>query len=165
MVGKGIVERHRLDTAPHDFATVVEAASLAHDIGNPPFGHSGESAISAWFGGRLGGDLLADLSEQESRDFQHFEGNAQGFRLLTNLQNHAGNGGLQLTHAVLGAFTKYPCSSDLHGKSTYIGHKKHGFFRAEEEYFSEIANDLGLISVLRWQRVVPASSCISNGDR
>jgi dGTPase len=105
MVGKGIVERHRLDTAPHDFATVVEAASLAHDIGNPPFGHSGESAISAWFGGRLGGDLLADLSEQESRDFQHFEGNAQGFRLLTNLQNHAGNGGLQLTHAVLGAFT------------------------------------------------------------
>jgi dGTPase len=136
MVGKDIIQRHQLDAAPHDFATIVEAASLAHDIGNPPFGHSGESAISEWFRGQLGCHLLADLSEQERRDLQNFEGNAQGFRLLTRLQNHVDNGGLQLTHAVLGAFTKYPRSSDVNSKCTYVGHKKHGFFKLKKSILS-----------------------------
>ncbi len=147
LVGGEAIKRHRLHAAAHDFATIVEAAALAHDVGNPPFGHSGELAIATWFRNRLGCHLLADLNEQESRDFRNFEGNAQGFRLLTNLQNHIGNGGLQLTHAVLGAFTKYPCSSTFVGESTYVGHKKHGFFCMEHAYFQQIAEDMGLVSL------------------
>lgn len=145
LVGKEVVKRHNLgELAPHDFANIVEAACLAHDLGNPPFGHSGESAISMWFCSQRGADLLRSLSEQQQQDFKNFEGNAQGFRILSNLENYESNGGLQLTHAVLGTFTKYPRISTPADASTYVGHKKHGFFAAETPYFREISQNLGL---------------------
>jgi dGTPase len=160
LVGETIVPRHGLQTrrltADH-FGYIVEAACIAHDLGNPPFGHSGEAAISKWFqDASLAHDLLRDLSEQQRQDFLRFEGNAQGFRIITNLENHPSNGGLQLTHAVLGAFTKYPCSSCFSDSTNYVGTKKNGFFAAEHQYFVEVAKETGLVPIegsgMAWRR-------------
>jgi dGTPase len=119
---------------------------LAHDIGNPPFGHSGEGAIRSWFkraesshapfGKKTGG--------ARPEDFRKFEGNAQGFRILTQLENNKWDGGLQLTYAVLGAFTKYPIASIV-PMDNYPGAKKVGFFMSEQTYFVEAAEKLDLI--------------------
>ena len=127
------------------FGYVVQAACLAHDIGNPPFGHAGEEAIQSWFQSNesiFGNKVVAAQRE----DLLNFEGNAQGFRILTQLENYRLEGGLQLTFAVLGTFTKYPRSSIAQIKSTdqYPGGKKVGFFDAERDYFCEIAKSLGL---------------------
>jgi dGTPase len=160
LVGQTIVSQHGLesrDLAADQFGYIVEAACLAHDLGNPPFGHSGEAAISKWFKeSRLADELMSDFTEQEKQDFLKFEGNAQGFRIITSLENHPSNGGLQLTHAVLGAFTKYPCASCFSDSVKYIGTKKNGFFSAEHPYFAEIAEETGLLprsdSRLAWCR-------------
>jgi len=128
----------------HDFGAIVAAACLAHDIGNPPFGHSGETAIQSWFRGS-GNQYLESLSERERNDFLRFEGNAQGFRLITRLQNANHRGGFQLTYAVLGAFGKYPRPSDLL-KSTKISEKKFGYYADDSENFRSVADGLGLIS-------------------
>lgn len=92
---------------PHDVGTVVAAACLAHDIGNPPFGHAGESAIQEWFAENEE-QYLSGMPEAQKQDLLKFEGNAHGFRTLSRLQNPDQEGGLQLTSAVLGTFTKYP---------------------------------------------------------
>jgi dGTPase len=131
------------ETSPGDIGNIVAAACLAHDIGNPPFGHTGESAIAEWFVSTPDGQaVLEQLTPEERTDFEKFEGNAQGFRVLTKLQN-SHNPGLQLTCAVLGAFTKYPrpsyCNSAEQSKW-----KKHGFFRAEADAFQEVALALGI---------------------
>jgi dGTPase len=121
---------------------------LAHDIGNPPFGHSGEASIAEWFKTHFrvcGPDH--NLGEAEENDFTYFEGNAQGFRILTQIENNKWAGGLQLTYAVLGAFSKYPNSSKgyrVHG-DTYIGAKKVGFFDSERDNFTRVAEKLRLI--------------------
>ena len=130
----------------HDIAQIVSNACLAHDIGNPPFGHAGEQAIGSWFRENASRSLLSDLHPHERADFERFEGNAQGFRLLTRLQNSLDAGGLRLTHATLGAFTKYP-SSSLRASTddAYVGSKKHGFFKEDISEFELIAKDLGLI--------------------
>jgi dGTPase len=109
-VAPQITNKH---VSPDDFGYIVEAACLAHDVGNPPFGHSGEQAISDWFrdGNERAQELLTHLPEHQRLDLTRFEGNAQGFRIVTNLENRRGNGGLQLSYAVLGALCKYPCSS------------------------------------------------------
>jgi dGTPase len=105
-VGKKIRERdQRAERFPQDMGAVVAAACLAHDIGNPPFGHSGESAIASFFEHGEGNQFLAQLSDRERMDLLKFEGNAQGFRLLSRLQLE-GDGGMQLTAATLAAFTK-----------------------------------------------------------
>lgn len=126
---------------------VVQAACLAHDIGNPPFGHGGETAIQKWFARRLA-PSCADfhLVGAQREDFLRFEGNAQGFRILTQMENHKQNGGLQLTYAVLGTFSKYPCSSLAQPDScdNYPGAKKFGFFEAERTHFEEVATGLDL---------------------
>lgn len=127
---------------PHDVGTIVAAACLAHDIGNPPFGHSGEAAIQEWF--ESGCDLSA-LNEVEREDLRKFEGNAQGFRTLCRLQHAPQRGGLQLTCAVLGAFTKYPRASVVDGVQTSgVSGKKFGFMHSEAELFAEVADELGL---------------------
>jgi dGTPase len=97
---------------PQDVGTIVAAACLAHDIGNPPFGHAGESAIQEWF---ETGTMLdnSGMAQAEQQDLLKFEGNAFGFRTLCTLQNHPQPGGLQLTSAVLGTFSKYPRASDV----------------------------------------------------
>jgi dGTPase len=118
-----------------DLGAIVAAACLAHDLGNPPFGHAGEQAIASFYKEKN----LNFLSDSEQEDLCNFEGNAQGFRLLTTRKD------LSPTLATLGAFTKYPCASSFPGKSKKIkSQKKYGFFQSEAETFAEVANSLGL---------------------
>ena len=131
------------------FGDIVQAACLAHDIGNPPFGHSGEDTIGRWFNSSVNSPAIfgSDMKDIEKNDLRYFEGNAQGFRILTQLENNRWSGGLRLTYAVLGTFTKYPRSSVVHPipNDSYIGGKKIGFFESERGYFEKIASGLGLI--------------------
>ncbi|KPQ18995.1 MAG: dGTPase [Algoriphagus marincola HL-49] len=135
---------------------IVAAACLAHDIGNPPFGHSGEQSFRVFFkkffAQRDNEDFLNELSQKERRDFLEFEGNAEGFRILTNDHPSGQQGGLKLTYSTLGAFTKYPKESiieNLNSRGELTpkrrSKKKVGFFQSERSIFEEIANDLGLI--------------------
>jgi len=127
------------------FGYVVQAACLAHDIGNPPFGHFGEYAMRSWFekNAKPCSRLAVKLDDVRQEDFTLFDGNAQGFRIITQLEDAKWAGGLQLTHAVLGTFTKYPRASNII-KDNYIGGEKPGFLKSEEHYFVEIAEQLGL---------------------
>jgi dGTPase len=124
---------------PQDVGAILQAACLAHDIGNPPFGHAGEYAIRGWFKKNQG--YLRRLSTLEQLDLQNFEGNAQGLRILTQLEGHLFDGGLRPTFATLGSFVKYPWSSS-HAAS--IQTQKFGFFQSEKEHMEEIASELGL---------------------
>jgi dGTPase len=148
MVGQEIAPRLK-DTAvtADSFGHIVQAACLAHDIGNPPFGHSGEEAIRDWF---IRSEVKLKkagikLSKAQTADFELFEGNAQGFRILTQLEMALNNGGLQLTYAVLGTFAKYPRSSVVPRDASYPGGKKVGFLDAERDYFLDVAKGVGLI--------------------
>ncbi len=159
LVGERVIKKYGIEKFyPADFGTIVAAACLAHDIGNPPFGHSGEDAIKHWFQtSSLAREVLGELDESHKQDFTEFEGNAQGFRLLTRLQNPQNRGGMQLTAAVLASFTKYPRSSQIHGPRSTDGAslKKHGFFLAEQPFFEEVANATGLtprLQSMAWQR-------------
>jgi dGTPase len=121
----------------HTVASVVHAACLAHDIGNPPFGHGGEETIQAWF--RSQPQLLRALSSAEAEDLRCFAGNAQGFRILTQLENYRFDGGLRLTHATLGAFMKYVVTAGDRGEdSEHVARRKPGFFESERAYVAEI---------------------------
>ncbi len=149
MVGKQLLEKHpHLATTEgytfNDFGSIVAAASLAHDIGNPPFGHSGEKAIGAFFSNGWGAKFKKDLSPQEYQELIDFEGNANGFKILN--KDRAGvSGGLRLSYATLGAFTKYPKTALPKKPSSHIAHKKYGVFKGEQTLFEDIANELGLI--------------------
>lgn len=144
-VGEAIVANHGLkEVQPADIGAIVAAACLAHDIGNPPFGHTGEDAIRHWFAeSALAEKLLARLTPHQKADLTAFEGNAQGFRVLTRLQS-PDNPGMRLTYAVLAAFTKYPRRARLEPAPEGVSGKKHGFFQAEEPFFAEIAAETGL---------------------
>src|SRR5690349_18165348 len=127
-VGEVILQRHP-DLASRfslfDFGAIVAAASLAHDLGNPPFGHAGEDAISDFFL-HHGQSIKEKVTEAEWNDLIKFEGNAQGFRILNkNLY------GLKLSAATLGAFTKYPCPSFYPQRDkSKRSQKKFGFFQS-----------------------------------
>lgn len=128
----------------NDFGGIVGAACLAHDLGNPPFGHSGEDSISSFFAhGGKGGFFREKLSESEWKDLITFEGNAQGFRIL-NSHTH---GGLKLTFATLGAFTKYPLPSFANKDKERKSQKKYGFYQSNAPFFEEVANEMGLIEL------------------
>lgn len=148
LAGKKIIEKHPYLKEIHgygfsDIGAIVAAASLAHDIGNPPFGHSGEKAIGEYFKTGKGLRFREQLSAVEYQDIIDFEGNANGFRLMT--QDRAGaKGGLRLSYATLGAFMKYPKESLPKKPTAHICDKKFGFFQSEKEAFKEIATDLGL---------------------
>ncbi len=149
LVGAGLSSRYPeiegLHVSPSDIGAIVAAACVAHDIGNPPFGHSGEDAIRLFFETHpTGADLLSSLSEGQRADFLRFEGNAQGFRILTRLQSPDNRGGLQLTLATLGTFTKYPRGARHGAIPGGISLRKHGFMAAEEEYFAQVACGLRL---------------------
>lgn len=140
---------------PADFAAVVAAACLSHDIGNPPFGHSGENAIREYFLNGKGRRFEPEMTRHQWNDLVEFEGNASGFKQLTNI-NTITNGGLQLTYATLAAFTKYPRSSNK-GATDRMGRasqKKYGFFHSERDIFDEVARKTGLIPLdeLCWTR-------------
>lgn len=145
-VGTVLTQRHpSLDVDAQDIGAIVAAASLAHDIGNPPFGHAGEDAIQNWFAeSDLAQYWLWQLSEPEQLDMLRFEGNAQGFRLITKLLMQSHKGGLQLSAATLGAFSKYPCFSDSLGTDRGF-YKKFGVFSPEREQFTQLAQELGLV--------------------
>lgn len=160
IVGTEMVKKYQLEKLdPSDFGAVVAAGALAHDIGNPPFGHSGEDAIQHWFQtSAVAKEALSELNDQQKQDFLRFEGNAQGFRVLTRLQSPDNVGGMQLTNAVLGDFTKYPCASHQTNDppdDTKISAKKHGFFAAEQTYYQSVATATGVITKIKdayWKR-------------
>ena len=149
LVGKKLLEKHPHLQNVHgyqsnDFGVIVAAAALAHDIGNPPFGHSGEKAIGEFFINGEGKKYKDQLTPKEYQDLCDFEGNANGFKILT--ESRAGlQGGLRLSYATLGAFTKYPKESLPKRPTKHIADKKYGFFQSEKEAFVDIANELGLI--------------------
>lgn len=140
-VGETIIQRHPelgKSFTLFDLGAVVAAASLAHDVGNPPFGHAGEAALSDYFQKRA--ELASGMSARQWSDLIAFEGNAQGFRIL----NQSGTG-LRLTLATLGAFTKYPCASSFSSRDPKKkSQKKYGFFDSERAAFAEVASSLHL---------------------
>ncbi|MBT8267417.1 MAG: deoxyguanosinetriphosphate triphosphohydrolase [Bacteroidia bacterium] len=147
-VGQKLLDKHpHLQTVHgyqvNDFGAIVAAAALAHDIGNPPFGHSGEKAIGHFFKDGEGQHFKKQLTEKQYQDLCDFEGNANGFKILT--QSRAGReGGLRLSYATLGAFMKYPKESLPKKPSSHISDKKYGYFQADKEAFIDVANELGL---------------------
>ena len=127
----------------NDFGAIVAAASLAHDIGNPPFGHSGEKAIGEFFNTGNGKKFKNQLTPKEYQDLCDFEGNANGFKILTE-SRQGREGGLRLSYATLGTFMKYPKESLPKQPTTHIADKKYGFFQSEKDAFIEVASELGL---------------------
>ena len=157
VVGRSLgraVGKHVLTKYPHlrelgyqtnDFGAIIAAAAVAHDIGNPPFGHSGEKAIGEFFQFKKGTAIKHLLTEAEYADLCSFEGNANGFRIL-NETGLGAEGGLRLTYATLGAFTKYPKESLPVRPTDRIADKKYGFFQGDKKFFKEVAETLGLKS-------------------
>nr|MBL8412800.1 deoxyguanosinetriphosphate triphosphohydrolase [Dechloromonas sp.] len=155
VVGREIIARHGLkDVESGDFGAIVAAACLAHDIGNPPFGHAGEDAIREWF--RTSGLLERHpFTPAQKADFERYEGNAQGFRIVSRLQSPANPGGLQLTSAVLATFTKYPRPSHLAEEIDGKSGKKFGFFQQDAANFAQVARATGLVERIpgsAWRR-------------
>jgi len=144
LTGEAIIDNHpklkEKEYSPMDFGAIVASASLAHDVGNPPFGHSGEQAISEYFRNQNGYKFKEHVGDIEWEDLQNFEGNAQGFRILNS-------DSLRLTYPVLGAFTKYPRESKLENVDTRkVSQKKYGFFQTEKARFIEMVETLGVSS-------------------
>lgn len=146
-VSKGLLARHPelQNSFLSEIDSIVSAACLAHDLGNPPFGHSGERAISTFFSEGKG-LVLKDkqpngeqLTPAQWEDFTHFEGNANAFRLLTHQFEGRRKGGFVLTYSTLASIVKYPYSSSLAGNKS-----KFGFFTTEEDSFNQIAEELGM---------------------
>jgi dGTPase len=150
LVGKKIIEKYPYLQEVHgfhmnDFGAIVAAASLAHDIGNPPFGHSGEKAIGEYFSIGNGKQYKEQLTDKQWQDLIDFEGNANGFSVLTASRPGI-EGGLRISYATLGAFMKYPKESLPKKPTKNIADKKYGFFQSDKEFFQEVASELGLIS-------------------
>lgn len=148
-VGKAILKKYPKLSADYgyrfnDFGGIVAAAALAHDIGNPPFGHSGEKAIGDYFLNGSGKRFRDYLSEKEYQDLTDFEGNANGFKILTESKDGV-QGGLRLTYATLGAFMKYPKESLPKKPTNHVCDKKFGVFQSEVAFFNEVAAELGLV--------------------
>ncbi len=144
-VGEVIMQRHadlQKNYSLFDFGAIIAAASLAHDLGNPPFGHAGEDAISDFFRENIYGQSFHEkVTAAEWEDLIRFEGNAQGFRILNKDQY-----GLKLTFATLGAFTKYPCPAFFPERTkAKKSQKKFGFFQSEANFFNEVASELQLV--------------------
>lgn len=141
-VAKELAQRYSDKNTPFsEIGSIVSAACLAHDMGNPPFGHSGERAISAYFKEGKGKSLEKFVRQEGGRweDFLYFEGNANAFRLLTHQFIGRRKGGFALTYSTLASIVKYPYSSEYAGEK-----KKFGFFQSEEKSFLQIAERLGI---------------------
>lgn len=146
MVGKEIIDRHKplneLGYHFNDFGAIVATAALAHDIGNPPFGHSGEKAMGEFFRRGKGSQYKNRLTQEQFYDLSYFEGNANGFRLLTH---HADKtGGLRLSYATLGAFIKYPKASLPLKPNMHVQNKKYGYFQQQKSFFDILTAEIGL---------------------
>ncbi|MCF0050967.1 deoxyguanosinetriphosphate triphosphohydrolase [Dyadobacter sp. LJ53] len=127
-----------------EIGNIVSAACLAHDLGNPAFGHSGEAAISHYFTDDVGLKYCDKVTESQWADLTHFEGNANAFRILTHPYAGKGYGSFALTYSTLAAIAKYPCESIAGHNKSKIYTKKYGFFQSEQAGFQKIALDLDL---------------------
>lgn len=147
LVGNRLASYYGSVVDPKQISDIVATACIAHDIGNPPFGHSGEEAISDWFRRQKEGkaNFFDNLSDNQAADFLNFEGNAQGFRILTKLQMPA-NPGMELTYSTLSSYLKYPCGvlDGNKGKQGPLSRKKYGCFSSEITLLHKIANTTGL---------------------
>lgn len=161
IVGNRLKKPHLNDAQGWELGEIVRVACLAHDIGNPPFGHSGEEAIREFFRGGHGKGILEKLPEARHADFTHFDGNAMGFHILTysNCKIKSVKGGYALTYPALAAFVKYPrpafvdsatkenTNEPAHGKGKPgkpASEKKPGLFQCDLENFEMIAQKLGI---------------------
>ena len=175
-IGHWLIEQGEIaEGDDHLLANIVQAACAAHDIGNPPFGHSGEAAIGDWFREKFseGAGLFADAGQGLQAELTAFEGNAQGFRILTRLEMYRNEGGMRLSKAVLGAFMKYPVTAGtrvaLPEKTPpYAGLKKFGLFQSEAAIFADAAHSLGLpeenSDAGRWWRRHPLVFLVEAAD-
>ena len=127
------------ETLVEEIGTIVSAACLAHDLGNPPFGHSGEKAIQTFFSEGPGQKIKSMVSSEFWDDITHFEGNANAFRILTHRFKGRRQGGFVMTYSMLASIVKYPFASCLAGN-----HGKFGFFASETESYRKIADELGI---------------------
>jgi len=143
----GVNVAHKLKSKKHletpyleEIGSIISAACLAHDLGNPPFGHSGEKAIATYFSEGNGQHLATQMSAKEWKDIICFEGNANALRLLTHQFNGRRPGGFVLTYSTLASIVKYPYAS------VYSDPKKQkfGFFDSEKADFEKIATELGI---------------------
>jgi dGTPase len=141
-VAHELIRRHPelANTLFAQIGTIVSAACLAHDLGNPPFGHSGEKAIQTYFTEGDGLELKASVSQEFWDDITHFEGNANAFRLLTHRFKGRREGGFVMTYSTLASIVKYPFASSLAGKKG-----KFGFFTTEQATYQRIADEMGVI--------------------
>ena len=141
-VAQQLIRRHPelKDTMFQEIGQIVATACLAHDMGNPPFGHSGEKAIQAFFTEGAGSELQREISPMVWNDLIHFEGNANAFRLLTHQYKGRRQGGFVMTYSTLASIVKYPFSSSAAGKKG-----KFGFFDSEKAIYRKIADELGII--------------------
>ena len=152
IVGMKIINKYpeikqELKISSFDFGYMVTAACLAHDIGNPPFGHSGEAAVNSFFKSKKAKKFIKSLSSKEIADLQNFEGNSAGFRILSKTLESQSNsyGGLRLTFGTYGSFTKYPKEvlPDRTNENK-ASLKKYGIFQSEIDTFKDIASELSL---------------------
>ena len=127
------------DTLVEEIGTIVSAACLAHDLGNPPFGHSGEKAIQTFFSEGPGQKIKSMVSSEFWDDITHFEGNANAFRILTHRFKGRRQGGFVKTYSMLASIVKYPFASCLAGD-----HGKFGFFASDADSYRKIADELGI---------------------
>lgn len=134
---------------PSDIGAVVQVACLAHDLGNPPFGHTGEDALRDWFRNPKHSRYLQSLSDIERNDVQTYEGNAHSLRILATLEMYRNGGGMRLTAATIGALLKYPWTT-LHPD----GRKKFNIYQTELAFIQCVAAELGLPELGRnhWAR-------------
>ena len=139
---RALLDKHPQLYATHftELGSIVSAACLAHDLGNPPFGHSGEKAVQTFFTEGPGMELRSQVSEAFWDDITHFEGNANAFRLLTHQFCGRRPGGFVMTYSTLGSIVKYPFASSAAGKKG-----KFGFFESERENYQRIADEMGII--------------------
>ena len=137
-VGKSMADNIAVEHFDH-LGDIVAAACLAHDLGNPPFGHSGERAIGTFFSEGAGRDLRDRLSDSEWADLTHFEGNANALRVLTHQFKGRRKGGFAMTYSTLASIVKYPYESILSTKG------KFGFFVSERDDYARVADELGIL--------------------
>ncbi|MDR0485000.1 MAG: dNTP triphosphohydrolase [Alphaproteobacteria bacterium] len=162
-VGEYIINKYKLkNITVHDIGYILQAVGLAHDIGNPPFGHLGEESIKEFFKERKE-KLLQKITEEQYNNLISFDGNSQGFRIITNLAGWDAQGGFRLTYATLAAFCKYPRSfvdADVLNKykeennlEYVVGGSKSGIFLSEKEIFDGVASEVGLIRLIEGQSI------------
>lgn len=151
-VGESLKNKNLLpnDITPLDIGTIVQTACLAHDIGNPPFGHAGEESLREWFRKEENQQYFSSISKIQLSDLKTYEGNAHALRILCTNEMYRNEGGMRLSCASLGALLKYPWTSDIAESNG-----KFNIYQSEIKYFQTVAEELGLNEIIKnkkWAR-------------